>query len=148
MRDPVERALSHYWYNVRGGSEGLRPLDAIRKDEQYVAYGDYLRQLQPYFQRFGQDAVYLLTLEELVARPAQALNSLFGWLGVEPWGQDLPFDARNVGSSSMKQLRPGAAHVPSGAAALAVARNGANRLLVGPSDADRRVPSRPADAGG
>jgi hypothetical protein len=106
MRDPVERALSHYWYNVRGGMESRLPLDAMGEDEEYLAYGDYLRQLQPYFDRFGRDSVCLVTLEDLVAHPASALNGLFAWLGLAPLGRELSFDARNVGHTSMSQLRP------------------------------------------
>jgi hypothetical protein len=106
MRDPVERALSHYWYNVRGGSESRPPLDAIREDEQYVAFGDYARQLRPYYKRFGTEAVHLLTLEELVGRPTETLDRLCRWLGVDPRGRDLSFEARNIGSSSMRRLRP------------------------------------------
>jgi hypothetical protein len=106
MRDPVERVLSHYWSSVRAGRETLAPLDAVREDELYLAYSDYLRQLRPYFARFGGDVVYLLTLEELVMRPAETLNGLCRWLGVKPLGDALTFDARNVAPSSMRQLRP------------------------------------------
>jgi hypothetical protein len=84
MRDPVERALSHYWHFVADGREDRDILTAVKRKEEYVARSNYAMQLRPYFQTFGRDRVYLLTLEELTARPEENFRRLFAWLGVDP----------------------------------------------------------------
>src|SRR5580704_16187248 len=51
MRNPFERTMSHYWHNVRDtlyGRERRSPLKAIREQPDYVAFGDYAMQLEPY----------------------------------------------------------------------------------------------------
>ena len=115
MRDPVERAISHYWYNVRGGNESRGPLEAIRPGEQYVDFGDYGRQLRPYFARFGPEAVYLVTLEELVARPAETLDGLCRWLGVAPLGRDRRTEPHRRPTGTRARVRS-ASRSPSAAA--------------------------------
>lgn len=104
MRDPVERALSHYWHFVTDGREDLDPLPAIRRKEDYVARSDYVRQLAPYFATFGRERVFTLTLEELAADPDGSMRPLFLWLGVDP---DLAVEAcrTNVGKAQVKQTR-------------------------------------------
>jgi hypothetical protein len=106
LRDPADRTLSHYWYEVRGRWETRPPLEAVQRVERYTAFSDYARQLRPYLDAFGREAVHVLTLEELLARPAEALNRLFEWLGVEPLGSAVTFESHNVGPPEIHQLRP------------------------------------------
>jgi hypothetical protein len=84
MRDPVERAISHYWHFVAAGRETLPPLAAVMRHEDYLARSDYAYQIEPYLRRFGHDQVYLLTLEELETDPQGTLSALLDWLGVDP----------------------------------------------------------------
>jgi hypothetical protein len=105
MRDPVERALSHYWHFVAAGRETLPPLAAVRRRDDYLARSDYAYQIEPYLRRFGEDQVYLLTTEELERRPQQTLAALFRWLGV---ADDVPIDTRqrhNVTPARLRQAR-------------------------------------------
>jgi Sulfotransferase family len=104
MRNPVERALSHYWHFVNDGREDLPPLEAIRRKEAYVARSDYARQLRPYLETFGREQVYALTLEELEADPAGTLRRLFMWLQVDP-DVRVTIERFNVGKSQMRQTR-------------------------------------------
>jgi len=83
MRDPVKRALSHYWWNVRFHGETRDPLNALRSDSQYCDYSYYAMQLAPYAERFGRERIALVTHEELTARPKRTLERLYGWLGVD-----------------------------------------------------------------
>jgi hypothetical protein len=84
MRDPVERALSHYWHMVRYHAEHRPAAEAVRRDGQFVAVSHYAMQVAPFLQRFGRDRVAVLTHEELVRDPVGVMRSLYGWLGVDP----------------------------------------------------------------
>lgn len=105
MRDPIERAISHYWYFVQDGREDRDMLTAFRRKPEYVARSNYLMQLTPYLKRFGAERVYTLTSEELSQRPDSTLKALFEWLGVDP---HVPIDVSrrfNVSSPDIVQTR-------------------------------------------
>ena len=104
MREPVERALSHYWHFVNDGREDLPPLEAMRCKEDYAARSDYARQLRPYIETFGRDRLYALTLEELDRDPQMAMRSLFTWLGVDP-EVTVTIERFNVGRTELRQTR-------------------------------------------
>jgi hypothetical protein len=84
MRDPVERAISHYWHRVRDWGERRDMLSAIRDDAHYRDVSHYARQLKIYLQHVGPERIYTLTHEELVADPLERLSCLYAWLGVDP----------------------------------------------------------------
>jgi hypothetical protein len=104
MRDPVERALSHYWHFVNDGREDLDPLAAVSRKTDYLARSDYARQLRPYLDRFGHDRVYTLTLEELETDPPETVRKIFRWLGLNA---DIGVTSTrvNVGKAEMLQTR-------------------------------------------
>ncbi len=88
MRDPFERVVSHYWHNTQirdfkhGGGEPRPLVKAVREDPQYLAFGDYATQLEPYIERFGREALYVLTFEMLVQDPQRELDRIYEWLGL------------------------------------------------------------------
>ncbi|MGP8034296.1 MAG: sulfotransferase family protein [Steroidobacteraceae bacterium] len=84
MRDPVDRAISHYWHRVRWWGERRSMLDAIRSDPQYLDVSYYARQLREYLRYAGRDRVYALTYESLLADPPNQLSSVYTWLKVNP----------------------------------------------------------------
>lgn len=107
LRDPVERAISHYWYNVQGGTEVYSPLKAFKKSEEYVARSDYAMQIIPYFSVFSPEQILILTLEDLRDDPQTELRKIFEWLKVNP---NVPIDTSrrfNVAQSTVKQTRLG-----------------------------------------
>jgi len=62
LRDPVERAYSHYWHVVAYGAERRTFSDTVRNElagdqhpgvEPYAAGGFYVEPLQRYFRTFG-----------------------------------------------------------------------------------------------
>lgn len=84
MRDPIERAISHYWHRVRSWGERRDMLSAVRDDAHYRDVSHYTRQLQIYLQHVGSERIYTLTHEELVVDSPGQLSRLYAWLGVDP----------------------------------------------------------------
>lgn len=84
MRDPVERAISHYWQRVRWGVERRPMLSAICAEPHYRDVSHYARQLKAYLQHLERARIYLLTYEALLADPAGQLSRVYAWLGVDP----------------------------------------------------------------
>lgn len=86
MRDPVERAVSHYWHRLKSKRvvERRDMETAFRENPVYFNYSDYPMQLRPYFDRFGTDRVLALTLEEMSHDTAAVMRSIYSWLGVDP----------------------------------------------------------------
>jgi hypothetical protein len=82
MRDPVERAISHYWHRVRWWGERRSMLSAIRSDPQYVDVSYYALQLSAYLRHVSRSRVYVLTHEALLADPDEQLARVYVWLGV------------------------------------------------------------------
>lgn len=86
MRDPVERAISQYWHNVRDidfVGETRTMFDAITHDSEYINFSDYAYQLEPYIKFFGEEKIYCQTFEEMRDSPQACLVSIFDWLGVD-----------------------------------------------------------------
>jgi hypothetical protein len=84
MRDPVERAVSHYWHRVRAHSETRELLAAMKEGAHYLAVSDYACQLKPYLALFGSGQVRALTFESFVGDPAATLRGLCEWLQIDP----------------------------------------------------------------
>jgi hypothetical protein len=85
MRNPFDRVVSHYWHALRDAHHGgeLRPLlMAVKDDPDYLAFSDYALQLEPYFERFGREAVLLLTFEALLDDPQREVDRIYAWLGL------------------------------------------------------------------
>jgi hypothetical protein len=96
IRDPVDRAYSN-WTHLR--SDGLEPeadfLTACRREEaraaagwapfwRYLGLGRYGEQLEHLFRYFPRDQVHVLRYRELIDSPAETLDAITRFLGVEP----------------------------------------------------------------
>ena len=90
LRDPVERAYSHYLHSRSYGVEPLSFADALdaepdrlargghtaRRQFSYLARGRYAGQLARWFDRVGRDRVLVVRTEELNARYPDVLGFL------------------------------------------------------------------------
>lgn len=109
LREPVERAVSHWQHMTRLGFEHLSFGDALaaesgridaaladvaagrRIDEgpmlrlSYRARGRYDEQLSRWLARYPRDRVLILRSDELFADPAPSLARLEQFAGLEPW---------------------------------------------------------------
>ncbi len=82
MRDPIDRTISQYWHMFRSEREKRPMLAALRRDPEYINTSHYAMQLTPYFELFGKDRVYTLTLEEMTKDTSKTVEKIFLWLGV------------------------------------------------------------------
>jgi hypothetical protein len=83
LRDPVERAISHYWHMVQYHAERRPIADAMRRDPQFIAFSYYAMQLRPYLKCFGRARIAVVTLERLIADPQTEMRGLYEWLQVD-----------------------------------------------------------------
>jgi hypothetical protein len=88
LRDPVERAISHYWHMVRHHTERRPIADALRRDAQFVAFSHYAMQISPYLKRFGRDRIAVVVHERLIAEPRGVMRGLYEWLEVDAAAAD------------------------------------------------------------
>lgn len=95
LRNPIDRAHSHFLHAVRSGAEPLTDFaKALREDEtgvsqkgnvqDYVGRGFYYGQLKRYFDAFGRDQqVKVYLYDDLRDAPIDTLQDAFRFLGVD-----------------------------------------------------------------
>lgn len=106
LRNPVDRAYSHYWMNRSLGRESLEFPEAVAAEEErlhsggqladrrfsYVERGRYGKYLSRLSKAFPRDRILLLITEDMHADPAAEWKTLFGFLEIaadfEPPGPD------------------------------------------------------------
>ena len=114
LRDPVERAYSHYLFNVRRGSETRSFREAVEDLEDpgssslprraYVRAGLYAEHVARYVDIFG-DHVHVLFFDDLVGDPGQAVARVLDFLGLDPplpgW---IDYTPRNVSAAPRNRV--------------------------------------------
>jgi hypothetical protein len=109
LRDPVERAYSHYHHEVRMGAETLSFEDALDKEDErlqhetqkmveneqyrsfnhqhfsYLSRGIYLEQIQAWRKHFSPESMLILTSEGFYSEPSKAINQVTDQLGLSGW---------------------------------------------------------------
>ena len=94
LRDPVDRAYSQYWNDVREGIEKQPFLDALLAEQRsgprrwgvsslYIDCGRYADQVARYLDRFGAK-VHVLFFEDFIGDPAGATGEVLSFLGLRP----------------------------------------------------------------
>lgn len=83
MRDPVERAISHYWHMVVNNAEYRDMEQAVREDPRYREFSHYRMQLDHYIAIFGRERILAIVFEEMKATPVEVVQRVFRWLGID-----------------------------------------------------------------
>jgi len=99
VRDPVERALSHWRFSVANGVETLPAEEAFRREPErrdhfdatrfsvspfaYLRRGRYIDDLERWAARFGPDALRVWVTEALVGS-RETVAEVYAWLGADP----------------------------------------------------------------
>jgi hypothetical protein len=121
LRDPVDRAYSHYHHEIRLGAESLSFEDAIEAedhriaqegqrltlDSSYISFnyqhftylkrGIYADQIKRWLRYYRPEQVLILSSEQFFKDPASEYQRVLQFLGLPPW--DLPaYPAELVGT--------------------------------------------------
>ncbi len=120
LRNPTERAISHYFHTKRRGHDEPLPIgEALRAEEKrlepilknqdyksevflhqaYKYRGLYRSQLERFGQLFPPEQTLVLNSEEFFAGPREVLPRVFEFVGVEPTFQVGDLRPRNVGGT-------------------------------------------------
>jgi hypothetical protein len=83
VRDPVERSISHYWWEVQWSAEGRDMLTAVRSRDIIRDVSYYALQLRQFVPHFGRERILVLSTEELSRAPEETLTRIYHWLGVD-----------------------------------------------------------------
>lgn len=103
LRNPTERAISHYFHEKRKGRESLPIMEAFEKEEErirkakeigdyksggfahwsYKTRGLYREQIERILQYFSMNRLLVLSSEEFFTRTADNLKTVFGFLGID-----------------------------------------------------------------
>jgi hypothetical protein len=81
IRNPVDRAVSHYIHEWSMGVMTEEIDRAFDLHPELVAYSCYARQIAPYRDHYGPDSLLLLTLEEMELQPQAVLDRVCAFLG-------------------------------------------------------------------
>lgn len=109
LRDPVDRAYSHYQHRVRKGIETLGFEEALEAEERrldgelekmmedklynsynhqhfsYLSRGIYVDQIKEWSSRFGSERMLVLKSEDLFDYPSHTLRRVLEFLGLPGW---------------------------------------------------------------
>lgn len=95
LRNPADRAYSHYRQMIRDGREPLDSFMSALEDEDarirehwwpdfhYVQIGLYYAQLKRYFDLFEPRQIKIYLYEDLASEPRAVMEDLFRFLGVD-----------------------------------------------------------------
>jgi len=106
LRNPTDRAISHYFHEVKKGREKLPIFEALKseeyrcnnewqtmlKDEWYISRthqsfsykqrGIYIEQLRRYWEYFPKDQMLIIESARLFSEPHDTLEEVFDFLGI------------------------------------------------------------------
>lgn len=93
LRNPLQRAYSHYKLEKQREFTNLTFLEAVKEDRDkkvkgwginqlYVELGLYYKQVKRYLSQFGKNQIKIFLYEELIENPNKLLKEIFKFLGV------------------------------------------------------------------
>ncbi len=103
VRNPVERAVSHFIHAWSMGEVDQDPTTALAVLPEIVEYGRYAMQIQPYCDTFGVENIHLTSLEQVKADPDGELGKIAIFLGLEgqvAWQHEM--ESQNVSADRMR----------------------------------------------
>jgi len=119
LRDPVQRAYSHYWHEVRWGFEPLEIEEALaqeaarirvgdyeRRNFSYVDRGRYAAQIERFRKRFGADNLLVVFQDQLRKNPEALRRQCAEFLKIDPAGfADLDAGAKVLNPAMLPRSR-------------------------------------------
>jgi hypothetical protein len=93
LRDPVERTVSHYFWDRELSGESLPFAEAVARNRRYIDPSLYDVQIERYFKLFDPTTFLFVKFETFVAYPGKAVAEILGWLSAAP-AEQLDLDTR------------------------------------------------------
>lgn len=90
LRDPIERAFSHYLMRKRQGKEKRETFEECLEGEDldpmrsYKSRGFYGEQLERHLKQFSRDQLKVFLYEDFVSDPLRVVQECFVFIGVDP----------------------------------------------------------------
>jgi hypothetical protein len=86
LRNPIDRAYSHYQMQVKRGTEPRTFEEAIEQQHSsYVSRGIYVDQLLRWFEFFSKEQMLILKSEDFFKRPVESLKVVLSFLDLPDW---------------------------------------------------------------
>ena len=86
LRNPIDRAYSHYQMQVKRGTEPRSFEEAIEQPHSsYVSRGIYVDQLLRWFEFFSKEQMLILKSEDFFERPVETLKVVLTFLDIPDW---------------------------------------------------------------
>lgn len=131
LRNPIERAISHYYHAVRLNRESMPLREALEQDEEeagqafdrmandpddsdpnqenpfavknaYKLRGQYLDRIEQYWKHFPKEQLLILRSEDFFERPADILREVTRFVGVDENFEWRDLRPQNVGTNRSK----------------------------------------------
>ena len=122
LRDPVERAISHYFHVKRHGFEPLPFEEALAKEAErlapcyannnfkdpafrlysYQARGMYLEQIQNYLKYFNSQEILIINSDDLFVNAEVTIQKVFQFLNVDVNYRIPDLKSQNVGNNKQQ----------------------------------------------
>ena len=83
LRDPIERAVSHYWMYANYYGIKMDPMELLKKKPDFIDISNYALQLKHFFRVFKKDRFFLTTFEALTANPETVYKKILIWLALD-----------------------------------------------------------------
>ncbi len=116
LRNPTERAISHYFHEKRKGRESMPIKEALQEEEKrlesvidnkdyksnifirhsYKGHGLYKRQIERFLKYFPWQQILVLNSEEFFSEPYNTLRQVFEFVGVDTGFKVKDLTPRNV----------------------------------------------------
>lgn len=105
VRNPVNRAFSHYQYYRHYSNMESRPFEeAIDHNPIYLGASEYFSWIQRYLEYFPAPQLKVLVFEEFTQRPLEVLGETFTFLGVD--ASFVPSSARLATNKAFRPWSP------------------------------------------
>ena len=83
LRNPVDRAYSHYWMAKHKNHTNLTFKEVIEQEEpRFIQRGLYYKQLKTYYELFNPNQIIVLFYDEVFKNPEYWLSKVCNFLGV------------------------------------------------------------------
>ena len=118
LRNPTERAISHYFHEKRAGRESLPIMEALLHEEKrlesviadeeyksvefirysYKSRGHYKEQIERFLNYFSRQQILIINFEAFVDEPEKTLREVFEFVGIDTEYKVKNLKPRNVGT--------------------------------------------------